>query len=204
MIQNPHFPTTNMTEVSTSRSKACSSIDLASMAFSKNKALCPKVFSPNVHDQECPKEMRRKVVRPRRRSLVQASKITDWLKEAPSQNVVPAAPPLSQSPTVISEPSDPNPQEASKKTSKRRRRKTKMTLEERRNPSLDEAIRSFASVPDSPNGVSIVDDDRSTPHNSAPRDASAAVVEFSGLSASSVSGSDAQEMVSKHGCADFK
>ena len=79
-----------------------------------------------------------------------------------------------------------------------------MTLEERRNPSFDEAIRSFASVPDSPNGVSIVDDDRSTPHNSALRDDSAAVVGISRLSASSVSGSDAQEMVSKHGCADFK
>ena len=107
-------------------------------------------------------------MRPRRRSLVQASKITDWLKETPSQNVVPAAPPLSKSPTVVSEPADPDPQETRKKTSKRRRRKTKKTLEERRNPSLAEAIPSFASVPDSSNGVSIVDDGRSTPHNSAP------------------------------------
>ena len=138
-------------------------------------------------------------MRPRRKRLVQASKITDWLRDSPSQS---NAEPPSQSPTVCV-PADPKPHVEEKKKTRRRRRKAKKTMEEEEVPSVPRTMVSTSAVGETSNGNLIVEGDRSTQHNSALRAESAAVVDLCGLGATSVSGSGSQEMLSKQGCADF-
>ena len=91
-------------------------------------------------------------MRPRRKRLVQASKITDWLRDSPSQSNAPAAPePPSQSPTVCV-PADPKPQVEEKKKTRRRRRKAKKTMEEEEVPSVPRAMVSTSAVGETSNG----------------------------------------------------
>ena len=194
--------TGNNLEVSKSCSNVIQSKELASMAFSEKRMPCPILSSPNVPAQDRAQDEKRRKRKPRRRRIVQASKITDWLTESPSQNTAPAAPEhLSQSPTVY-DPAVPKPQDGRKEKTRRRRRKARRTNEEENIPSLPGAMISNSTVGEPPNGNLMVDD-RSTQHNSAPEAESAAGIGLCGLGATSVSGSGLQEVVSNQGCADF-
>ena len=170
------------------------------MTGSEKGTLHPHIMSSSV---SCSPKLdtgakRRSLRAGRRKSIIQTSKITTWLKESvPSIKLVPADPSPSHSPTDSIVPADPCPQETTnkeEKMKKKRRRRTKRAGGKGGDASL---LVSAASQ-----DCSMVSDDRPIQHNSTSDAKNVAEVSLIKQSPSSLNGLDEQEMDPEHRNAD--
>ena len=150
---------------------------------------------PNHYSPSLEIESRRRSLRAgRRRKIIQSSKITSWLKDTPSIQIVPADPTPPSSPTD-SVSAVPQPQENTQgdKSMKKRRRKTRKA----------KGGDASTLVPAESLDCSMVLDGRPTPLNPTPEEKSVAKSILNVQSPSTVSGNNKQEMFSQQRCADL-